>query len=117
MTIPKLHQLKTWLEYYPDIDNHTKNFELRKNDRNFQVHDFVKLYPVDRRENKIGNRFIIAKITYLLSDSEKFGLENGHVILALKFWKDFTREEIMIYRLIEAGKICPGSDVCAAVTA
>ena len=106
MRIPKIHKLKVWLKYYSEIENENKTFELRKNDRGFQVNDYLYLQPFDNDKNKevaIGRT--LAKITYILSDAKEFGLTEGYAILGLKFWRNFTEEERLIFRLIESGKI------------
>ncbi len=108
MRIPKIHKLKVWLKYYPEIENQTKTFEIRYNDRNFKVNDYLELQPFDNDkqvEVLIGRQ--LAKITYVLKDAKEFGLMDGYAILGLKFWREFTEEERLIYRLLEAGKISP----------
>ena len=37
------HTLKTWPVFFADVETGAKNFEIRKNDRNFQVGDFLRL--------------------------------------------------------------------------
>lgn len=106
MRIPKIHKLKVGLKYYTEIDNHNKTFELRKNDRDFKVRDFLYLQPFDndkQEEVMMGRQ--LAKVTYVLKDAHEFGLMEGYAILGLKFWKDFTEEERLLFRLVEAGKI------------
>ena len=93
MKVPKIHKLKVWLKYYTEIDNETKTFELRKNDRDFKVNYYLFLQPYDNEkqiEVQMGRQ--LAKITYILEDAENFGLMKGFVILGLKFLKSFTEE-------------------------
>lgn len=106
MRIPKIHELKVWMNFYPDLETQEKTFELRKNDRDFQKGDFLNLKPFDsikKQELKIGRQ--LAKVTYVLKDSPEFGLKDGYAILGLKFWSEFTQEERLLFRLIESGKI------------
>jgi fructosamine-3-kinase len=106
MRIPKIHKLKVWLKYYTEIDKENKTFELRKNDRGFQVNDYLYLQPFDNDKDvevQMGRQ--LAKITYVLTDAKEFGLMEGYAILGLKFWRNFTEEERLVFRLIEAGKI------------
>jgi hypothetical protein len=35
------HELKTWTEYYNAVFDGNKTFEVRKNDRNYQVDDVL----------------------------------------------------------------------------
>ncbi len=106
MRVPKIHKLKVWLKFYQALETQEKTFELRKNDRDFKVRDFLYLQPFDnekQEEVQIGRQ--LAKITYLLTDAQNFGLQDGYAVLGLKFWKDFTQEERLLFRLVEAGKI------------
>lgn len=38
-----LHELKTWPEYFARIEDGTKTFEIRRNDRGFQAGDVLQL--------------------------------------------------------------------------
>lgn len=106
MRKPRIHALKAHYNYYEALSNHSKNFELRKNDRNFQERDFLEIKPFDNEEKQFieGVGREIAKITYILSDCSEFGLMDGYVILGLRFWSDFTEEEKLLFRLVESGE-------------
>lgn len=41
------HELKTWPQYYHEPSEKSKHFEVRKNDRNFQVDDILHLCEWD----------------------------------------------------------------------
>ena len=45
-----IHELKTLPEYFLDICTRSKNFELRKNDRNYKVGDCLVLKEFDEIE-------------------------------------------------------------------
>ena len=77
----KLHELKIYPKYFEDVLSGKKNFELRKNDRNFHVGDNILLKEWDNI--KYSGRSIYAEITYMLDDSF-IGLEKGYVILGIK---------------------------------
>ncbi|AYF99887.1 DUF3850 domain-containing protein [Lactococcus allomyrinae] len=42
----KIHELKLDIKYFDDVKNGIKNFEIRKNDRDFQVGDILELKKV-----------------------------------------------------------------------
>lgn len=42
------HELKTWKKYFAALWEGTKNFELRKDDRNFENGDLLTLKEYDR---------------------------------------------------------------------
>ena len=66
--------------YYDDIQNGKKNFELRKDDRNYQVGDKLLLHEI--KENSLTGRLIEVDVVYKLVNY--VGLENGYCILGIK---------------------------------
>lgn len=77
----KMHYLKIYPKYFNAVLNGKKTFELRKNDRGFQVGDDILLREWDNIS--YSGREILAEITYILDDSF-VGLEKGYVILGIK---------------------------------
>ena len=97
----KLHELKIKHEYFEEVDRGRKTFELRKNDRNYQVGDlihFVEVYDttkcVDYAKNRITTKQVtrefeenpnnLFEITYILKNVEEYGLDKDYCILAIK---------------------------------
>ena len=82
------HTLKCRSDFFNDIWRLQKTFELRRDDRNFQVGDWVLL-----REIKIGigytGRKINARIRYVLRNAEEFGLQPGHCIFGMELIQNF----------------------------
>ena len=72
------HVIKILPLYYKAVIAGMKNFELRKNDRDYQVGDTVRLEEYDG-ENCTG-RYCTVVITYVLKDVPGYGLEPGHCI-------------------------------------
>ncbi len=110
MKVPKIHELKVSLKFYPFIENKTKTFEIRKNDRKFKKYDFLDLRPFDSEKNEYietGRR--IAKITFVLTDCKEYGLMDGYAILGLKFFEELSYEEKLLFRLVENDGIKPDS--------
>lgn len=71
-----LHELKTWPEYFQPIINKEKMFDVRNNDRNFQIGDILRLRefrPHETIENGIRKnhgytgREIRVRILYVLA--------------------------------------------------
>lgn len=77
------HELKTWTEYFDKVVDGTKTFELRKDDRNFEVGDKLILKDYDRFRESFTGRKEFREITYKL-DGGNFGLEKGFCVLGLK---------------------------------
>ena len=70
-----LHELKTYPKYFKETIEGNKLFEIRKNDRNFQIGDVLLLKEWDNIK--------YAMVRYILDD--KFiGLAEGYVALGLQ---------------------------------
>ena len=89
----KLHELKIKHEYLVDITVGLKTFELRKNDRDYQVGDlihFIDIRSLDecRGDGDCCNVYIdedaLYKITYILKDVTEYGLDKDYCILGIK---------------------------------
>jgi hypothetical protein len=74
------HTLKIIPEYYRAIERGDKTFEVRKNDRNFQVYDILELKEFFGGE--YSGRYINAEVTYILDDQEY--CKEGYVIMGIK---------------------------------
>ena len=57
------HELKIWSEYYKDIISKIKRFEIRKNDRNFQVGDQLILREFEPCKECNGGGKVVTSIT------------------------------------------------------
>jgi hypothetical protein len=75
------HELKIWPEYYEKVLWGTKKWELRKNDRNFKVGDFILLQEFN--SVKYTGREIQVEVTYILH-GPSFGLEEGYCIMSIE---------------------------------
>ena len=76
------HYLKCETEYYQAVERGFKTFELRKNDRDYNVHDIIHLNEVvDGVET--GRTLQQKEIVYILHGG-KYGLEDGYCILQMK---------------------------------
>ena len=78
----KTHELKILPQYFQAAWNGTKTFEIRKNDRDYQVGDVLVLKEWD------GERFtgsaLCVKVTYILKDAEMYGLKDGYIIMGVR---------------------------------
>ncbi len=95
-----VHNLKIKYEYAKDIVSGLKTFEIRKDDRNFQVGDFIAFSIIDlpshddsgknfneneAEQNKIFDEIdkTIYRITYKLNNIPEYGLNSEYCILGL----------------------------------
>lgn len=79
-----VHRLKVWPEYFDAIRNGDKTFELRYDDRSFEVGDFLLLVEFDDRRERYTGRKELRRISYKLHDCIMFGLQPGFCILGMK---------------------------------
>lgn len=77
------HRLKTWIEYYQRVCQGDKTFEVRKNDRDFQVGDTLILEEWDQRNEGPTGHATSFEITYLLPGGQ-FGIEAGFCVMGIK---------------------------------
>lgn len=78
------HALKTWLRFFPDVAEGIKTFELRKDDRPYNVDDTVILQEYDELKNEYTGNEAAFSITYILRNAQFFGLKEGYCILGIK---------------------------------
>lgn len=77
-----IHELKSWPEYFEAVRCGNKTFEIRKNDRNFQVGDKLMLHEFDPTTGKWLGRQICKEVTYISQGT--FGLPDDICIMAIK---------------------------------
>ena len=75
------HELKLTEPFFSEVFTGNKNFELRKNDRDFNVGDILVLYEFDQRTRKYTGLYVRKQIKFILKDYP--GLEEGYCILGL----------------------------------
>lgn len=76
------HKLKTWPIYYKMIISGLKKFELRKNDRNFQVGDKLILQEYHPGLKSYTGNEIHVKVDYILHGPQ-FGLMEGFCAMSI----------------------------------
>lgn len=62
----KIHELKSWPEFFSALLDGTKTFDVRLDDRHYQVGDLLHIREFDDRAGKYTGREIRRKVTYLL---------------------------------------------------
>ena len=77
-----VHSLKTYPCYFDSVLNGEKTFEVRLNDRNYNVGDFLALNEYDPEKTKYTGRSLLVRVTYILDD-EKF-VKRGFVVLSIE---------------------------------
>lgn len=79
-----IHALKTTPQFFEDVTNGKKAFEVRKNDRDFRVCDYIALNEYDATKpdyERYSGRSALFQITYILNNPEY--CKSEYVILGL----------------------------------
>lgn len=72
-TKTQVHRLKTWSRWWDRVHFGEKTFELRKDDRDFQVGDIVILVELEEESGKATGNELVRRITYVLRhDFERY---------------------------------------------
>jgi hypothetical protein len=91
-TVPFVHELKCWPEFFDAVARGDKTFEIRKNDRGFQRGDVLWLRKFDPQTGlyvtasgwnlatKSEAASLVVAVSYVLNG---FGLEPGYVCMAI----------------------------------
>ncbi|HRI61220.1 MAG TPA: DUF3850 domain-containing protein, partial [Saprospiraceae bacterium] len=74
------HELKCVNPYFSEVFCGLKTFEVRKNDRDFQLDDNIILKEYEN-EQYTGDE-VYATITYILPGGQ-FGIEPGYVVMGI----------------------------------
>lgn len=72
------HFLKIYSKYFVAVEEGAKTFEIRENDRNFQVGDILVLLEIDDKKKETGNS-IVKEVTYMTN----FMQRENYVVLAI----------------------------------
>lgn len=110
-----IHQLKIESKYFEQIRTGVKTFELRKNDRNYHIGDYLGLNEITnvavntKGERKETGRFILARVLNVFSDSTY--LEPDYVILSISTCTIYesTRQYATVYDETEHDEDLPYS--------
>lgn len=78
----KIHVLKTWPKYFQSIKHGFKTFEIRRDDRNFQLGDYLELKEWNPDEEKYTGDKLLKRVNYIMW-GPIFGLEKGFVIMGI----------------------------------
>ena len=81
--IAQVHELKTIEPFFSEVRDGLKTFEVRKDDRDFQVGDFLKLRKYDPDKGRYDlDRPLICIVMYKLT-GERWGIKKGYCVLGI----------------------------------
>ena len=78
-----VHNIKLDIGFCDLVNNGIKTFEIRRNDRNYQIGDYIRFNPVGLFFQEVEHpiKYKTFKITYILSG---WGLQDDFCALAIK---------------------------------
>ena len=79
----KTHKLKILRDHFIDVVAGEKRAELRKNDRDFKIGDFIVLQEFDNGATTGDEHKVV--ITHILAGGS-YGLDKDYCILSIKSW-------------------------------
>lgn len=79
-----IHELKLNKRFFSAVASGRKNFEIRKDDRDYQVGDILILKEWDDIMNNFSGRSVKRQITYIYCGCGQYGLARDYVVMALK---------------------------------
>ena len=89
---PKVHEIKSWPEFFRAIEDQDKTADLRRSDRDFQVGDYVLFREFDPHEAKHHDpdrgdtgASCLVKITHITEPADNVGVPGGFVMLSIAY--------------------------------
>ena len=76
------HELKTWPAPFQAILDNIKRYEIRKNDRNFQLGDELFLREYDPQTQRYSGREITVEVTYMTKGGQ-WGIPEGICVMSI----------------------------------
>ena len=77
-----IHALKIYPEYFEAVRIGEKRFELRDNDRDFRVGDYLALNEWDNKQ--YTGRTELVKVTYILNPNEFMSCQGNFVVMSIE---------------------------------
>jgi hypothetical protein len=77
------HELKTWPQFFNAMLARTKTYEIRKNDRNFQVGDELFLREWDPQQQTYSGRDLTVDVTYMTKGGQ-WGIPEGICVMGIR---------------------------------
>jgi len=103
-----IHSLKTWKQYFQQIVDGQKTFEVRKNDRGFKVGDILILDEYDNETKEFTGRSERFKVGFMLQG--EFGLPADVCVMSLLDPDAVQGESQITKRAVGRVCTCPNFD-------
>ncbi|KRT87117.1 MULTISPECIES: ASCH/PUA domain-containing protein [Bacillus] len=73
------HKLKILPEYFEAVCTGVKNFEIRRNDRNYQVGDLLELNEYIPEKAEFTGRVVVREVTYITD----YAQQENYVVMSI----------------------------------
>lgn len=87
----KKHELKTWPEYFEPILYGLKSFEIRKNDRDFNIGDVLVLREYEPNNESYSGRVIEVLVDYIMKPEKPYvgvgpaaGISDEYILMSIR---------------------------------
>ncbi len=77
------HDLKTWREPFEAVWTGRKRYEIRRNDRNYQVGDLLRLREWDQRAEEYTGRIVTVEVRYM-TDGGTWDIPTGVCVMSFE---------------------------------
>ena len=95
-----IHELKCWPEYFHAIKSGQKRFEVRKDDRNFQIGDLLHLLEWCPGGGNFTGRRLWYCVTYVMRGGA-FGIDPAYCVLGIEMATVGQLSEVFESRMVE----------------
>ena len=90
-------QLKIIPKYFKEIVDGNKNFEVRKNDRNYKIGDTLILKEYDPIKKNFTGNYAKATVMYILKDKDfPIGIKEGYCIMGIHLQNPISTNNVII---------------------
>lgn len=79
-----MHELKSWPKYFGAVVDGTKTFDIRKNDREFQVGDTLLLREWDPETQLYSGREVLVLVPYITTHCQAMPFSD-FIVMSIKF--------------------------------
>lgn len=79
----KVHNIKCVQPHYDDIASGVKTFEVRLNDRDYDLNDRLELFEYDADTDQFSGKVTRVLVRHLLNDDIP-GIETGYVVMGIR---------------------------------
>ena len=80
-----VHNLKTWPDYYRAVASGQKPFEIRLNDRGYQLGDILHLQEWEPSKHAYTGDSVHCRVTYIMAPvRDSFGVKAGYALMGIR---------------------------------